>query len=291
MFRSTLCAVALIGLLATAGCLGFLGAGTEPTPTTTPPPTPTPTGPTSPAETVSGTASRTPDGTGPPPAVGTDGFASAERIANAHDAALRNTSFTIRHREVRIRNGTVVHREVGTLRHDGDGAVYYNYTTVDNESATASHVRRWRNGTTGRRKITTRNGTVVESVGPILGAPTFANGIEIYLQSFRTRVTGYSRLGGEPTVRVSATELARSGSADASPIRVLAFRLGFRDISGGRFSADVADGVVRRYRVRLVGRTGNELERRIIHVAFTKVGTTTVPRPAWATATNASRGG
>jgi hypothetical protein len=95
--------------------------------------------------------------------VGTDGFVSAERIANAHDAALRNTSFTIRHREVRIRNGTVDHREVGTLRYDGDGAVYYNY-----------------------------------------------------LQSFRARVTGYSRLGGEPTVRVSAAELARSGSADGS---------------------------------------------------------------------------
>lgn len=231
----------------------------------------------------------TPDTIEPPFEVSARGISSPRRFADMHVATLSNTSFTIRYSQVRIRNGILLSRTVGVVRHDGNGTVYYNYTTTDPDGATRRQVAVWSNETTARRKVVTENGTRVEWRPPVTDARTFAPRIEAFLEAFDTSVTGYSRLGGEPTVRVSADALDYSDDRTAGDELAAQLFL-VSAVEDGEFSAIRSGGMLRRYRVAIAGRGIDESLLLRERVAFANLGATTVRRPAWVTVTNASRG-
>jgi hypothetical protein len=297
--------IALAGLLVTAGCLGLLGDATTPDPTATESSS-APTVATEPS-TTSPTAS--PPSTETPPAgttasptpaaivrsseVNEAGIGSAERVADAHHARLRNTSFTVRHASHRTRNGTITYRVSGTIRYGDDGTTHYNYTAVDVNAGTTvrEHVEVWSNGTTARRAITTENGTVVEEIPPIETPPTFADQVEIYFRSFPARMTGYSRFGGESVVRLAADGLDLASGREQYTVEDRARWIGITELHGGQFSADLAGDAVRRYHLRLSGHGPNGSISMTRELVFTRVGSTTIHRPAWVTAGNATRSG
>lgn len=294
MQRSPLAVAALVCLLVTAGCFGLFGGRETPDPATSVAPTdsptasPTPTGTGTPAP----TASPTPAALVYPPEVNQIGI-DAERIASEHGDALRNTSFTIQYFSRRIENGTVTSRTTGRVRYDGEGVTLYNYTVVNADPGETArvHVETWSNGTTTLQAITTENGTDIEETSPLRSPPTFADQIETYLRSFRTRATGYSRFHGGSVVRVSAEDFDLVNSREQYTVEDQAFRLGFVELNGGRFTADLADDRLNRYRVRLFGRDSDGSVSLTEELVFTGVGTTTVDRPAWVTSGNATRSG
>jgi len=290
MRRSPLRVVALACLLVTSGCLGVLGGATT-TPTDADPRQQAVSPTLSPMDSPSPTA--TPPGIGLPEGVNATGIDSPERIAAAHNASLWNTSFTIRYVGRRTTRTLVERRTVGVIRYDGDGTVSYNYTTIESGRETLSrrHTQGWSNESTAYRRIETDNGTTVTEIDPLSLPPTFADRIELFFRSFETDVTGYSRLGGEPVVRVSAPELSSPRSSGITPLEGQALQLGFSRIRSGSFSADLADGVVRRYRVRIIGFGRAERRSLTDELVFTGIGTTTVDRPEWIGVANDSQAG
>ncbi|MFB6295240.1 MAG: hypothetical protein ABEH66_00140 [Halobacteriales archaeon] len=292
MDRSQFCLAALACLLLTGGCLGFLGEGAQTTPDVGPV-SPAPSTMLSPAQTDDSTATATPS---PTPAAATlspnlsaSGFGSAEGVARTHRATLRNTSFTVRFSRVRTVDGEIERRFSGVVRYDGAGTVYANITRVffDTDPVTRRRIEEWSNGTTARRAVVTPNGTTIEEATRTTGAPTYADRIVVYLRSFRMSVTGWSRLGRTLTTRGSSVRL--TPSPGELTVDDLAARLGFWEIRDGAFSMEVTGGAVRRYRARLVGHFSYEPVVWTEEFRFTRVGTTTVERPAWVTGTNGSR--
>jgi hypothetical protein len=283
MGRSPLAVAALVFLLVTAGCFGFFGEGETPDPATSVAPTETGT----PTPTASPTPAAIPRPTTESGAV----IGSPEEIARSHEATLRNTSFRIRYVSRRVENGTTESRTIGTIRYDGDGVAFYNYTVVDVNPGgiVREHVEVWSNGTRARRAIMTENGTVVETASPLRSPPTFADEVELYLRSFRIGMTGYSRFRGDRLVRITGAGLVNSREQYTVEDRVLL--LGFVTVESGRFTADIADGAVRRYRIHLSGRERTASVSFTEELTFTGLGTTTVDRPAWVTSGNATRSG
>lgn len=301
MSRSSLLVIALTGLLVTAGCMGLLGDGSTPDPTSTGPTVPTasstafPSASTQPTEPPSTRAPVSPTPAAIPGSseVKGGGIGSPEHVADAHHVRLRNTSFTVRYASHQIRNGRITSRMSGTIRYGGDGITYYNYTTVDvnHGRVDRKHVEAWSSRTTALRAITTENGTVIEQIAPTDTPPTFADQVELYVRSFGMRMTGYSQFSGEPVVHISADSLDFTDSRDSFTIEDHARWIGITELIGGRFSADLAGNVVRRYRVRLVGRGSTGSISTTREIRFTRVGETTVHRPAWVTRGNTTESG
>jgi hypothetical protein len=286
--------VALACLLLTAGCLGFLGNGTASNPTasgatqpaSSPTATPSPTG----DLTSTATVSPIQDAVRLPTNLTGHRIGSAEGVAATHEATLWNTSFTARYSRVWIADGEVSSWRSRVVRYDGAGTVYTNFTTVDFDAGSVIRTRteQWSNGSTARRAVVTANGTAVEDVRPIANPPTYADRIAVYLRSFRMSTTGWSRLGGELITRARSGRLNRGSSPAGDAVADLEFLVPLWEITGGRFSADVTERTVRRYRSRLVGYFQSERVVLVEEFHLSAVGTTTVDRPAWVTAENGS---
>lgn len=121
---------------------------------------------------------------------------------------------------------------------------------------------------------------MVAGTRPVADVRTFANRVKAYFSAFETRVTGYSRLGGETTRRVSGHEFDRSGESDT--VEGLAFWLGYEDINDGRLVATVTADLLRRYRVELNPTSAITV---VEEVRVTDLGSTRVPPPGSALGT------
>jgi len=292
--RSRLLPVALACLFFTAGCLGFPGGGTPTTPDAgpaSPALSPTASPPPGGDSAATATPSSTPVPAELPSNVLDSGVGSPRRVADTHDATLRNTSFTVQFSRVRIVDGEVDVRLSGVVRYDGAGTVYSNITRAvfDTGSASRQRFERWSNGTVGRRAIVTANGTAIEDAEPIADVPTYADRVAIYLRSFRTSVAGWSRLGGTLITRASGVRLLPPSATDRRSVGDFGFTLGFEEIESGELSVDVTERAVRRYVVRLVGRSSFSSVVWEEELRFTRLGVTTVDRPTWVAAANESR--
>lgn len=288
MRRSALLAGAAACFLVTAGCLGVFGdESTQTAPAASPPPDSSSTERASPTGTRTVTPTRA--AMSLPAEMGDSAVNSPGEFADTHRATLGNASFTARYSYVRRVDGAVTTRTHGIVRYDGAGTVYLNSTTRDPLSGGFRRVETWSNGSVARRAVTTSDGRVTEEADPEGSLLTFAGRVDIYLRAFETGVTGYSRLAGEPVVRLSGSEFNREGSGDLTA--ELAFRFGIGDVDDGRLSAVLESDALRRYRVEIVDRRPSNTITVAETLTITRPGPTTIQRPEWVTPGNRSRPG
>jgi hypothetical protein len=163
--RGVLLVLATVVLVASAGCLGFLGGdgGSDERPTATRTATATETA----TPTATGTATRTPTPTGTPvpgerpPGVGQYGSLNASRLVAAHDDALSGTTYTVRfsvNRSVRAGDEVRNDSQLQTNRIGSDGALLTNYTRrLGGDVAVRENV--WTNGSVAANRSAIRGET------------------------------------------------------------------------------------------------------------------------------------
>lgn len=267
--RRPLPALALALLLVTAGCSFDAGSpATDPdAPTVTPAPLPS-------TDTPSATATQTPPKLPDPTA-----------RAFEHAAALENRSFTLReYREIRFPNGTRYHE------HETNTTVAADETRYRLRSVTRSNAASFPSGT--REFNAYSNGTFVAYRGRADGRndtglfrapegdPADPRDIVVRNPVNDDRLLALFALVSNVTVRgnesfegITATRFAQSS--------FVVDGVELRNVSLVSFEATVDDGLVREYRLVLVGVLNGERVRAVEQVRYAEVGDAVVTQPAW----------
>jgi hypothetical protein len=143
MQRPSLVVLVLVVLVAFAGCNGFFG-GTDPTPRVTPAAVPTET----PAPQLA-------------PGLTSNGITNVTALFVAHNATLRNTSFTKYKTSIDLyTNGTVTNRGTAVMRVVGENNGYYRTDTLAPDSPNeTSRIETWSNEERTLTKWTYANNT------------------------------------------------------------------------------------------------------------------------------------
>lgn len=253
MVRISVGAVAVVLLLATAGCNTPLADESKPpeTPTLTPAPQP-------------GTSTPTANASRFPPGLGPEGVTDAERLVDAHTDALANVSYTVRLSSTReYPNGSVQTRYERVVRFASPDRFHY-VLTVRSESGDR-RIERWRSGDTAFAAVTTDGDTTYRRLDEPQ-RPTLVTYSEL------TRVFGLepSRLA-DTTIR-NGTTLYRleGGPGDVSGLSNVSY-VALVDPRGLVRSYTVTYDVTDRDRTRSVE----------VAASFGAVGETTVERPPW----------
>lgn len=253
MHRPTL---ALVVLLALAGCNGFVG-GTEPQPTLTPAPVPTDRPPL-------------------PPGIDQSGSVTPAAVGTAHSDALAGTSYAVE-TERRVVDGNRTLRVVThdwQVDDDGDYAGVYEYDAVDYPTEPAiTRVAYWSNRTVRASQFTTGgyNGTDYETSttpSPVLDLDIDGTVVGI-LEAFEPRVAG--RTAGR--IVVVSTEL--QSNTLGTPRSATGTR------NGTLFMRITPRGLVTDIRVTFETTLANRTVRVIRETRVRAVGATTVERPDW----------
>lgn len=246
-------AMALSAFFALAGCSAPFAGEAAPTETRTLTPAPVPEG-----------ATATPEGTGYPPEVGPDGVTDAERLGVAHEAALANTSHTVRLSTRRERaDGTLeaVYERVVRV----ESPERFHYALTARSDGGERRIERWRSGETGFGAVTTDGNTT------------------------------YRRLDAPwPPQLVTRSELVRvfeldpstlAGTRDRNGTTLYRLEGGPGEVSGlsnvGYVAVVTQSGLVQSYSVSYDVADGNRTLSVTVTARFEAVGETTVERPPW----------
>ena len=301
--RGRLAPVALAGLLVLAGCggIGSDGAGGSADAEATLTPVAVP----------GGTASSRPPVADLPPGVTRDGVEDPFALAWAHTGTLEGRSYTVRSvLTVRHPNGTLRGRRRTVARVGADrrrfGVVHVTlgprppFRPVGQGAVRApGRSAFWSDGRRLLWSTSRPNGTVYRSTPPggydPDGSPvserwrgpgdTGGEAIYLVLNAVRTTVSGNGTGDGD-TVRIRSVGRASAGSvAEAHSIgAAYQYPLGaeFDTVSSVDLSAAVTpDGFVREYRFAYTIGDEDARFRVVRRVAYSAVGTTTIPRPEW----------
>jgi len=251
------CVVVLVVL---AGCGGVVGDGTSPVDTPTPADVPT-----------DGPLADSPMG------LDESGIANATRLANTHNAALDNTSFTY-HRTERLTavNGTELFN-VSTMgqyqTNEQQALLVQKYDTsqppFDGENGT---ITQWLNESSRTYRITTPNETEygvireIRYVSPSLGDQ---------LERYYTKSDGVTVSTSEGSIKLQFTTSSGEEIATGTPVNVTSGSVTVRMTESGR---------IEKYRVEYAGTLVNEPATTVKGtrtVRVTGVDATTVEQPNW----------
>jgi len=277
IMRATLACLFVAGAVVLSGCGAFGGSAPEtrtvtpaPVPTTEPTPTPVPR---------------------LAPGITTRGVANASALAAAHDAVLRNASFTRRSNlTITYRNGTVRERRRAVTRLGAGHERLFSVASGTNvpafvagsPSVSVLGVKRnevYSNGTRALSAVTYANGTTAYSeVATELIHESFTDTDRAYLTRAlgrtETRVVGPISRNDTTLYRVVATEAALSAVRPPPT---------YGSIRNVRFRALVdARGVLRERRVTYTATTANGTTVSVTRsIQYRQIGATTVGRPVW----------
>lgn len=270
-----LAALAVALLLVTAGCNAFPSgdAGTVETTSDADGATAAET-----TESTTGTASDA----DMPPGLSASGVTEPWKLADAHRAALNDTSYTVETNLTASENGTVLARSNSTVNVAAGGTPQFNRYEVGGErpgaiGSLAHDVEAWVDENQTLYAMEGPNGTTyqrsaAEARPPL--RPTGRDHLYVLFSGFDTTVAGTEMRDGTTHYRVNST-----GVADAE---VLASTLRTETVANASLSALVTeDGLIRVYRVEYAGTVENATVRVERTVRFTELGETTVERPPW----------
>lgn len=257
MTRAPVGTLLAVLLVATAGCSTPLpadpgpepGAGTE---TVTPVPVP-------------GDEEATAAGDGLAPGLGPDGVTDAERLVDAHEAAVANASYTVRISSVRrASNGSTRVRYERVLRLAAPDR-FHHVVRVETDDGDR-RLERWRDGETAYEAVM-EDGSVTYRSLEAPRPPTLVS------RSALLRL--FSGLPSEVTTthtsEGTAVHRVAGGPRDVLPLSNLSY------------VALVTDrGLVRFYEVSYVAEGRDRREHVTVEVSVTGVGETTVAPPPWA---------
>jgi hypothetical protein len=218
------------------------------------------------------------------PGLNEHGVTDAAALADAHVAALRNTSYTVRSNvTARASNETLLARLNGTQTVERDPTRTYSRSEVRGENPRViglldSDLEVWASENGTWYAIERANGTeyrkVADGIRPSAADRTRRDELFVLLSAVTTTVDGTETRGGTTLYRVESTGV-RNPAAVAS-------QFGVDSVENVSVTALISEqGVVHEYHVEytatLAGNTSH-VERT---VRFVALGETSVERPAW----------
>lgn len=265
-------ALALVGVLALAGCAGLFGGDSAGT--TTPPTADAPTG---------ATVTTPSTETGYPPGLSESGVDNAFELGRAHRALLENRSYTkLVNDTTRYANGSLRYRtriRARSVPTDGDPRLHVVQTFAgpaqDRLSAypDAERIETYAAERTGLH-IVRPNGSNTELVSR--WSPTLRV-LEVALEAFEVRLAPPTPCGNLTCYRLRSTNLTAPERLSESFVR----RDGWT-VTGASLVAVVDErGLVRQYRLEYVVETPARTYNAVRTVRITAVGETEVERPDW----------
>lgn len=281
MGKSWLGAALTAGMLALAGCSGFVPAGGTPTETVTPAPVPSPP-----------PATRTPETTGPP-GVANGLVTNPGALWRAHQEALTNASYAVQFEEtIRYANGSISSTVARTTRVSRDGLRSRGVVRARGNVrlplfTDATRVEFYLEGDEGYARAGNARGDSQEDDGREPRYARFDRSFEsrfrvsssslFYLfGSMELRVDGIRR-GNVTVFRIVSTDLVAPGFlAEALDVD------GDASIENASLRAMVApSGLVRAYRLNYTLESGRTVLRGTRSVQYGGIGSTGVRRPPW----------
>lgn len=216
------------------------------------------------------------------PGLNEGGVTDPWKLADAHRAALNDTSYTVTTNLTARENGTVLARSNSTVKVAAGGLPVVSRNEVGGERPGAISLlghgfEVWVDENQSLYAMEEPNGTTYQRAAAESRPPVHPEGRDhLYLLfvGLDTTVTGTETRDGTTLYRVNST-----GVADAD---VLADELRTETVENASLSALVTeDGLVREYRVEYAGTVGNDTVRIERTTRFTGLGETTVERPPW----------
>ena len=285
-----LAALAVALLLVTAGCNAFPSGGAATVETTSGDATDETTVDATDETTVDATDETTVDATDEttasdadlPSGLSASGVTDPWKLADAHRAALNETSYTVGTNLTARENGTVLARWNSTVKVAAGGLPLLNRYEVGGERPNAigsfgHDVEAWIDENRTLYAMEGPNGTTYQRAPAESRPPSQPAGRDhLYLLfvGLDTTVTGTETRDGTTLYRVNST-----GVADAE---VLADELRTETVENASLSALVTeDGLVREYHVEYAGTVENATIRVERTTRFANLGETTVERPPW----------
>jgi len=267
-----LAALALVGVLALAGCAGLFGGDSGGT--TTPP---------SAAAPAESTPTPSPDNSAYPPGLSENGVENAFELARTHRALLANRSYT---------------RLVTTTTRYANGSLRYRTRTrtrsVPTEGEPRYHSVRTFAGPAQDRLSSYPNGERIETyaaerTGVHIVRPDGSNTelvsrsdlnrqiLEVTFHAFDVRLAPPTSCGDLTCYRLRSTNLIAPSRLKESLVR----RAGWEVTQGALVAVVDERGLVREYRVEYAVETPTESYTAVRTVRFSAIGETTVERPDW----------
>ena len=250
-------------------------------------------------------ATPTPEPREYPPGVSVEGVVDAATLADAHDRAIKNTSYTlVSNRTVRYANGTVASALFVRLGLAADRSFLVRTSTAGPEGPEflgrpPASGEFWSNGTVYVRALTRDGETTYNEFTPP----------DSYVGTWRYWRATVSFGGQESHARETIASVFGDVPTEVTGVRTVegttVYRLAGRGTVEGEFSKAGSDavgnvsltaevtgsGLLRRMELSYVTFLGDQSVRVAWTVRYDDVGTTTVSRPAWfdrAVADNAS---
>jgi len=267
-----LAALALLGVLALAGCAGLFGS--DPTGTTTPP---------SAAAPVASTPTPSPGGGAYPPGLSENGVDNASELARTHRALLANRSHTkLVNETTRYANGSLRYRTRTRARSvptDGEPR-YHTVQTFAGPAQErlspypeAERIERYAAERTGVH-IVRPDGSNTELVSR---SDLHREVLEVTFHAFDVRLAPPTACGDLTCYRLRSTKLTAPERLGQSLVR----RAGWEVTQGSLVALVDERGLVREYRVEYAVETPSESYTTVRTVGITAVGNTSLERPAW----------